>query len=87
MLYSAVGMLALVLNCILNSELIRNFRLCTAIKDLKRQVKLRYSHFLMAANCYFITDIVWGIAYEHLIFRGCFLYYIRLLPSIFCLCC
>ncbi len=65
MLYSAAGLLSLVLNCILNSELIRHFRFRTRGIDFKKQVKLRYTHFLLAANCYFVTDIIWGIVYEH----------------------
>lgn len=60
MFYSIISVLALVLNLIINRDAFRHFRLRSNGLDYKLRAKVRYSHFLMAANLYFITDTAWG---------------------------
>ena len=83
MFYSIISVLALVLNLIINRDAFRHFRLRSNGLDYKLRAKVRYSHFLMAANLYFITDTAWGILYEHhdtqsifpLLYSVCILYF------------
>lgn len=65
MLYSAVGLLALVLNLILHGESFKGVSFQHRDQDKKQLVFKRYTHFLMAANCYFVVDIAWGFLYAH----------------------
>lgn len=65
MTYSIISVLALILNIIMNREVFRHFRLRSKGHDYERRAEIRYSHFLMASNLYFITDIAWGLLYEH----------------------
>ena len=55
MFYSIISFLALILNFILNWE---------AFKKIGGRAANRYRHFLIASNCYFISDIAWGLLYE-----------------------
>ncbi len=65
MLYSAVGLLALVLNLILHGESFKGVNFYHRDQDKKQLVFKRYTHFLMAANCYFVVDIAWGFLDAH----------------------
>lgn len=64
MLYSTVAALALILNTILNWDALRNVRFRVGNQD-KRLVYFRYGHFTLAANFYFLSDILWGLLYEY----------------------
>ena len=84
MLYALIGLLALILNLIINREPLKNIWVRSGEgKDGRRYVN-RYSFFLAAANCYFITDIAWGLLYDHrdndiarsFLFFDCFLYFL-----------
>ena len=63
--YSIISILALILNIIINHEAFRYFWIRSGEYESERRAVIRYNHFLMAANCYFITDIAWGLLYEH----------------------
>ncbi len=84
MSYSIISILALILNLIINYEAFRHFRLCFGDREPEQRVVIRYSHFLTAANCYFISDIAWGFLYEHhdiqglfpFLYTDCILYFI-----------
>ena len=68
MSYSIISVLAFILNIIINHEPLRHFKIYSKDKKEKKSEHLtaiRYSHFLTAANCYFITDIIWGILFDY----------------------
>ena len=60
MYYASIGMLSIIVHLIINSE---------AMKVLPHketdQSRKRYRQFLYAVTLYYITDILWGIFYEH----------------------
>ncbi len=64
MIYACVGLLALMLNIILNHEHYKNAFIHFDRKDREGQAAKRYSYFLLAANSYFVVDLAWGILYE-----------------------
>ena len=64
MLYAAVPALTLILNFILNWELFKKEGFTAEHTDIVKQVPIRYNYFLIAANCYFLVDISWGLLYE-----------------------
>ncbi|MCR5290383.1 MAG: diguanylate cyclase [Treponema sp.] len=63
--YSIISALALIINHIINRETLKKIK--DRSKNLKDEQKsfIRYGYFLAMANCYFITDIAWGLLYEH----------------------
>ena len=63
--YSIISILALILNLIINREAFGYFMLRSGNQEPGKMAVIRYNHFLMAANCYFIVDIAWGLLYEH----------------------
>ncbi len=63
MYYSAVALLALAVNVILNRKSIMNIFAKTDAQDAEQQVKVCYSHFLHAINLYYLVEIAWGILY------------------------
>lgn len=65
MIYSCVGLLALMLNIILNHEHYKNAFIHFDRKDMEGQASRRYSYFLLAANSYFVVDLAWGILYAN----------------------
>lgn len=65
MVYSVLPALALILNLLLNREYIRKFRFRVSKTESKWHATGYYSHFLLAASCYFLVDGIWGILYEH----------------------
>ena len=65
MLYSAVGLLALVLNLIVHGESFKGVSFHHRDQNKQQLVFKRYTHFLMASNCYFVVDIAWGILDAH----------------------
>ncbi|MBO4386530.1 MAG: GGDEF domain-containing protein, partial [Treponema sp.] len=83
MSYSIISVLALVLNLIINHEGLRHFRISSKEQESEQLTAIHYSHFLTAANCYFITDIAWGFLYDyreiptvvHLLFWDCTFYF------------
>ena len=54
----------LVINLILNWELFKNYGFRAKKPDDLKRVHVLYNRFLLAANCYFIIDMTWGIFYE-----------------------
>ncbi|MCR5010871.1 MAG: diguanylate cyclase [Lachnospiraceae bacterium] len=88
--YSIIGILALILNLIMNRETFRHFGIRSESKEPESQTIIRYSNFLTAANCYFIADIAWGILYEHhdipeffpFLYSACVFYYIFMFLTI-----
>ncbi|MCR4713898.1 MAG: diguanylate cyclase [Treponemataceae bacterium] len=65
MSYSIISALALILNLIINRESFKNIRCWFGKLKNEQQSVTRYRYFLLAANCYFIADIAWGILYEN----------------------
>ena len=65
MSYSIIGILALILNLILNHEAFKHFKFRSKDQDPKQQTVIRYSQFLTVANCYFVADIAWGLLYNY----------------------
>lgn len=84
MSYSIISLLALILNLIINRETLIHIR--GRFGKLKNEPKsiTRYRYFLIAATCYFIVDIAWGILYEHhhveklfpVLYFDCILYFL-----------
>ena len=64
MLYSMLPAACLVINLILNWELFKNYGFRAKKPDDLKRVHVLYNRFLLAANCYFIIDMTWGIFYE-----------------------
>ena len=64
MAYSIISVMALLLNLILNRETLIHFKFRSGEQSKEQRTATRYSYFLTASNCYFITDIAWGLLYE-----------------------
>ena len=64
MSYSIISLLALILNLIINRETLKTIRARGEERENEQRAVARYRRFLAAANCYFVTDIGWGILYE-----------------------
>lgn len=64
MLYATISILALILNIIINRESFKDLRGFSQNLNPEEKASVRYNRFLMAANCYFIADIAWGILYD-----------------------
>lgn len=83
MFYSTISILALILNLIINHEALKDVRIRSVRLGGEAQTAIRYNHFLMASNCYFIADIAWGLLYEFhavdnlfpLLYLDCILYF------------
>lgn len=65
MLYSVVSILALIINLIINRDRFKNDKIQTNGQDPSQRADRRYFLFLIASSLYFISDIAWGILYEH----------------------
>lgn len=65
MYYSVIAALALIVNFILNWEYIKAFRFRTNNKDEKVKIKLRYSHFLVSINGFYVIELLWGLLYGY----------------------
>ena len=84
MYYSIVSVLALILNLTINHEVFGHFRLSTRDRESGQRAVVRYNHFLVAANLYFLADIAWGILYEYhdidslfpILYIDCILYFL-----------
>ena len=60
MYYASIGMLSIVVHLIINFEAMKN------VSQKKTDpARGRYRHFLYAVTIYYVTDILWGILYEH----------------------
>ncbi len=64
MSYSIISVLSLILNLIMNHDIFKNIRGLSKEQRAEQKAIIRYVLFLMAANCYFITDVLWGLLYE-----------------------
>ena len=65
MFYAITSILALILNLIINRESLKNLRGRAGESDNDQKVTFRFNTFLIASNCYFISDIGWGLLYEN----------------------
>ena len=65
MFYAIIGLLALILNLIINRESFANLRGRHGESLSEQRVAFRYKIFLIASSCYFIADIGWGLLYEN----------------------
>ncbi|MDY6398460.1 MAG: hypothetical protein SPL22_12120, partial [Treponema sp.] len=65
MIYAITPATMLLLNLILNWELFKNYGFNVKQQDKQKIVHVRYNWFLLAANCYLIVDMTWGLLYEH----------------------
>ncbi|MCR4787549.1 MAG: GGDEF domain-containing protein [Lachnospiraceae bacterium] len=83
MSYSIISTLALILNTIINLKTFKHIGIRSGEKN-EQQADVRYRFFLLAANCYFISDIAWGILYGHhdmnslfpVLYFDCILYFL-----------
>ena len=62
----------LIFNGILNWELLKNYGVRTKKSVTQKRAPVLYNRFLLAANCYMIVDMVWGILYERRDIPGLF---------------
>ena len=84
MTYAIISLLALILNLIINREAFWNIRRHFEGQEPGQLSAVRYGHFLTVSNCYFISDIAWGLLYEHhesdalfpFLYLDCILYFI-----------
>ena len=84
MSYSIISLLAIILNLIINREEFRYYRIHSGEHKSEQRTAIRYRHFLLAANCYFIVDIAWGLLYEYhhiealfpVLYFDCILYFL-----------
>ena len=65
MLYAITPASMLVFNLILNWELFTNYGFKDRSQKKRNQVHVRYNWFVIAACCYLIVDMTWGLLYEH----------------------
>lgn len=72
MLYSMIPAAFLLVNFILNWEMLKKYGFSTKNQDKQGKVHVLYNRFLLAANCYFLVDMVWGLFYEHRDIAGLF---------------
>ena len=68
MLYSSAGLLALIVNLIINHDVLRRVP-----REKLSRYQRTYRAFLMAVTVYYVTDIGWGFLYEHQLITLCFL--------------
>ena len=81
MAYASIGVLALILNLIINIELLKPGQDAADSVSTKR-----YKQFLYWVTMYFISDILWGIFYEfHLIplaYADTFIYFLLMIMTV-----
>ena len=65
MLYSMAPASVLIINLILNWESIRKYGFREKKQDEKKRVPVRFNCFVLAAACYVLIDMIWGLLYEH----------------------
>ena len=65
MYYSLASQLALILNLIVNRGALRNIWTKPGADRREQKALIRYSWFIIAANCYFASDIAWGFLEAH----------------------
>ncbi|MCR4778211.1 MAG: GGDEF domain-containing protein [Lachnospiraceae bacterium] len=62
--YSSVGILALILNCIINRNALKNLRSHSRMSNNKNSASYYFSLFIISCVFYYITDIAWGLCEE-----------------------
>ena len=90
MFYAIIGLLALILNLIINRESFANLRGRSGESKSEQMVAFRYKIFLITSNCYFVADIGWGLLYENrhidalfpFLYVDCLLYFFFMFLSI-----
>jgi len=87
MLYAIAPATFLIVNIILNWELFKKYGFTIKKEDKQNEAHIHYNWFLIAANCYLIVDMTWGILYAHrdnqILFP--FIYYLTVLYFLFML--
>ena len=84
MYYSIISGLALILNLIINYGILANLKYRSKEQNHEQTAGIRYGFFLIASSLYFISDIAWGLLYEHhetdrlfpFLYSDCVLYFI-----------
>ncbi len=62
--YSSIGLVALLVHIIINSQALGNLFMRDAKGEFARKVKKCYRNYLFAALIYYLVDIIWGFLYE-----------------------
>ncbi|MBR6239052.1 MAG: GGDEF domain-containing protein [Lachnospiraceae bacterium] len=83
MSYSVISIFALILNLIISHEAFRNIRIRSDEQKKERKAAVRFSYFIISADCYFVADIAWGLLYENhhidalypILYTDCILYF------------
>ena len=87
MLYAIAPATFLIVNIILNWELFKKYGFTIKKEDKQNEAHIHYNWFLIAANCYLIVDMTWGILYarrdNQILFP--FIYYLTVLYFLFML--
>ena len=87
MLYAIAPATFLIVNIILNWELFKKYGFTIKKEDKQNEAHIHYNWFLIAANCYLIVDMTWGILYarrdNQVLFP--FIYYLTVLYFLFML--
>ncbi len=65
MYYSGVGILALIVLFIINREALKRQTVKGEKPTPAQRVAVRYRAFLIASICYFLSDLTWGLLYDH----------------------
>ena len=65
MYYASVGLLALILHLIIHRGAFTKRSITANQPESGLTVAFRYRYFLIAISLYYISDILWGILYEH----------------------
>ena len=65
MLYSCIGILALIIHFIINHDALGRKKTKNGKDEETPKVEKRYRYFLLSAVCYYVTDVAWGILYEY----------------------
>lgn len=81
MSYSIISFFSLILNLIMNHDAVRSIR--SEERKTERGAAVRFSYFIIASDCYFAADILWGLLYERhgidalypLLYADCILYF------------
>ena len=81
--YSIISIFALIINLIMNREAFRSITIRSNEQKTDKKANVRYSYFIIAADCYFVADIAWGLLYEYhetdaifpILYIDCILYF------------
>ncbi|MCR5508030.1 MAG: GGDEF domain-containing protein, partial [Lachnospiraceae bacterium] len=63
--YASIGITALIIHIIINRQELNRKTARAEMLKTGQVVALRYRYFLLASICYYISDITWGLMYDH----------------------